>query len=92
MILALYWNNVFRCHYKGLEFFINKECVTCHQGVNLGGQTYHPFGVIEKPGASVLPPDDKGRFAVTKTASDEYVFRGSPLRNVAITAAAVPHQ
>src|SRR5690554_4434415 len=29
--------------------------------------------------------DDKGRFAVTNTASDEYAFRASPLRNVALT-------
>ena len=27
----------------------------------------------------------KGRFAVTKTASDEYVFRVPPLRNVELT-------
>ena len=31
----------------------------------------------------MLPAADKGRFAVTKTASDEYVFRAAPLRNVA---------
>jgi cytochrome c peroxidase len=38
------------------------------------------------PRASILPPGDKGRFAVTKTASDEYVFRAAPLRNVALRA------
>lgn len=27
-----------------------------------------------------------GRFLVTKTAGDEYVFRAAPLRNVALTA------
>ena len=42
--------------------------------------------MIEKPGAEVLPPDDQGRFEVTKTADDQYVFRAAPLRNVAITA------
>ena len=36
--------------------------------------------------AYILPPKDKGRFAVTKTASDEYVFRAGPLRNVALRA------
>lgn len=70
---------------KGMELFIEKGCAECHQGVNIGGETYHPFGVVEKPGASILPPDDKGRFAVTKTVSDEYVFRASPLRNVELT-------
>jgi cytochrome c peroxidase len=29
---------------------------------------------------------DKGRFAITKAASDAYVFRAAPLRNVALTA------
>jgi len=54
--------------------------------VNVGGQDYFPFGVVEKPGAEILPPGDKGRFTVTKTADDEYVFRSPTLRNVALTA------
>lgn len=71
---------------RGLALFVDKGCVSCHSGVNLGGQGYYPFGLIEKPGADILPPDDKGRFAVTETVDDEYVFRASPLRNVAVTA------
>lgn len=69
----------------GLALFINKGCAGCHNGVNVGGGMYAPFGVIERPGADVLPPGDKGRFAVTKTASDEYVFRVPSLRNVVLT-------
>ncbi|WP_305791432.1 cytochrome-c peroxidase [Methyloceanibacter sp. wino2] len=71
---------------EGLALFMNKGCVACHNGVNVGGHGYYPFGVIEKPGSDVLPEDDKGRFAVTKTATDTYVFRASPLRNIALTA------
>ena len=71
---------------QGLELFINKGCTACHSGVNFGGQAYFPFGLIKKPGADILPRGDKGRFAVTKTASDEYVFRAAPLRNIALTA------
>ncbi|WP_305080629.1 cytochrome-c peroxidase [Pusillimonas sp. MFBS29] len=71
---------------NGLGLFINKGCVACHSGINLGGQGYFPFGVIKKPGADILPPGDKGRFTVTNTASDEYVFRAGPLRNIALTA------
>ena len=71
---------------EGLRLFINKGCVACHAGINVGGQGYFPFGVIQKPGAEVLPEDDKGRFTVTETATDEYVFRASPLRNIALTA------
>jgi cytochrome c peroxidase len=70
----------------GLQLFIDKGCSSCHSGVNVGGHGYYPFGLIEKPGAEILPPDDKGRFAVTATVDDEYVFRASPLRNIALTA------
>jgi len=71
---------------KGLALFMDKGCSACHNGVNVGGHGYFPFGLIEKPGADVLPEGDKGRFAVTATIDDEYVFRASPLRNIAVTA------
>ena len=70
----------------GLQLFLDKGCTACHAGVNVGGEGYFPFGLIEKPGAEVLPEGDKGRFAVTETVDDEYVFRASPLRNIALTA------
>lgn len=70
----------------GLRAFIDAGCTACHNGVNVGGQGYFPFGLIEKPGADVLPEGDKGRFVVTETAADEYVFRAAPLRNIAVTA------
>lgn len=70
----------------GLQLFMDKGCASCHSGVNVGGHGYYPFGLIEKPGSEVLPAGDKGRFAVTETADDEYVFRAAPLRNIAITA------
>ncbi len=34
---------------------------------------------------NILPHADKGRFQVTKTVSDEYVFRMPPLRNIELT-------
>jgi cytochrome c peroxidase len=70
----------------GLQIFMDKGCVSCHSGINVGGTGYYPFGLIEKPGADVLPENDKGRFAVTATADDSYVFRAAPLRNIALTA------
>ena len=71
---------------SGLRLFMDKGCVACHNGVNVGGADYYPFGVVERPGAEILPPTDKGRFAVTATADDEYVFRSPTLRNIALTA------
>jgi cytochrome c peroxidase len=70
---------------EGLALFMSKGCAPCHNGVNLGGTGYFPFGVAEKPGAEILPPGDKGRFAVTRTASDEYVFKSPLLRNIELT-------
>lgn len=65
---------------------MDKGCSSCHSGVNIGGHGYYPFGLIEKPGAKMLPVGNKGRFAVTETADDEYVFRAAALRNIALTA------
>ncbi|NOJ50251.1 cytochrome-c peroxidase [Bradyrhizobium sp. WSM 1744] len=71
---------------EGLKLFMETGCSSCHNGINVGGQGYFSFGVIERPSAKLLPASDKGRYAVTKAASDEYVFRAAPLRNVALRA------
>jgi cytochrome c peroxidase len=70
----------------GLKLFMDKGCSACHNGIGVGGGMYAPFGVVEKPGAEFLPPADKGRFTVTKTPSDEYVFKVPTLRNITLTA------
>ena len=71
---------------EGLSLFMSKGCVGCHNGINVGGGQYAAFGVAQKPGWEYLSPDDKGRFQVTATVSDEYVFKVPTLRNVALTA------
>jgi cytochrome c peroxidase len=70
---------------EGLALFIDKGCVACHGGVNVGGADYFPFGVVEAPSDAIRPPTDEGRFKITNTASDKYVFRSPTLRNVALT-------
>ncbi|QSV46335.1 cytochrome-c peroxidase [Geobacter benzoatilyticus] len=70
---------------QGLALFLDKGCVACHSGINVGGTGYFPFGVREDPGPEVRPVDDTGRFKVTNTSADKYVFRSPSLRNVAIT-------
>lgn len=70
---------------QGLAIFMSKGCAGCHSGVNIGGEMYAPFGVVKKPGADILPPEDKGRFKITKTDSDKYVFKVPSLRNVELT-------
>jgi cytochrome c peroxidase len=71
---------------KGLALFMDDGCSSCHNGINVGGGMYAPFGIIELPGADLLPPADKGRFAITRTVGDEYVFKVPTLRNIALTA------
>lgn len=70
----------------GLKLFMDKGCSSCHNGVNLGGGAYFPFGVVHAPVDAVRPAGDHGRFAVTKSQGDDYVFRAAPLRNIAVTA------
>lgn len=70
---------------QGLQLFVDKGCVTCHNGINVGGGQYAQFGAVEKPDPKILPPADRGRITVTNQPEDAYVFRVSPLRNVAVT-------
>ena len=71
---------------QGLKIFVDNGCSACHNGINVGGGMYAPFGVAQKPGWEFLPPDDRGRFTVTKTVSDDYVFKVPTLRNIELTA------
>jgi len=71
---------------EGLSLFMDRGCAACHAGTNFGGENYYPFGLVKRPGADILPPGDKGRFMVSGTATDEYVFRAAPLRNIELTA------
>ncbi|MEE8192009.1 MAG: cytochrome-c peroxidase [Gemmatimonadales bacterium] len=71
---------------EGLALFVEQGCAGCHDGINVGGGGYFPFGVVEKPNPDILPPGDKGRYAVTSSEADEYVFRSPTLRNVELTA------
>jgi len=69
---------------EGLALFIDKGCADCHGGVNMGGSDYYPFGVVEKPTAEITA-GDTGRFKVTNTEKDQYVFKSPSLRNIELT-------
>lgn len=70
---------------EGLTMFMGKGCTACHNGVNVGGGGYFPFGMVQRPDADILPPGDHGRFTVTRTESDDYVFKAPTLRNIHLT-------
>ena len=69
---------------EGLRLFIDKGCAGCHGGINMGGQGYFPFGVVERPAEEIIA-GDVGRFKVTGVKSDEYVFKAPSLRNIELT-------
>ncbi len=69
---------------KGLSLFMEQGCADCHGGVNMGGEDYFSFGVVERPATDVMG-SDKGRFTVTQSTDDEYVFKAPSLRNINLT-------
>lgn len=69
----------------GLALFIDKGCATCHQGVNLGGDDYHPFRVIRTPGTEGQPESIQC-FSVVEDDGTQYLFRAGTLRNITLTA------
>jgi cytochrome c peroxidase len=68
---------------EGLKLFIEKGCVSCHNGVAVGGGMFQKFGVV-KP-YPYQDPNDLGRYNVTKNEADKYVYKVPSLRNVTRT-------
>lgn len=66
---------------KGYELFQTKGCISCHHGVNIGGNMYNRFGVYEDAKTTNL-----GRYNVTHKERDKYFFKVPTLRNIAKTA------
>lgn len=66
----------------GLDLFMNKGCIRCHNGPLLGGMLYQKVGLY----APYKNTADTGRFIVTKDENDKYVFKVASLRNVTLTA------
>jgi cytochrome c peroxidase len=64
---------------SGLALFQQRGCISCHNGVLLGGDHFAGFSHVEGG-------EDIGRAEVTGMDGDRYVFRVAPLRNVALTA------
>lgn len=71
----------------GYRLFKDNGCVSCHQGVNLGGNMYQKFGIIGNYFADrgSLTPADLGRFNITKDQQDTHTFKVPSLRNITLT-------
>lgn len=71
---------------EGYRLFQEYGCVSCHQGVNIGGNMYQPIGFMEdffvhRP----VTKEDLGRYNVTQLDYNKYQFKVPTLRNIAIT-------
>jgi cytochrome c peroxidase len=67
---------------KGFLKFVEVGCPTCHVGPLVGGTMFQKLGK-EKPWPN---QKDKGRSTVTKSPSDDMMFRVAQLRNIEHTA------
>lgn len=70
---------------EGLELFMGTGCSSCHSGVNLGGNDYHPFRVVRLKGTEDQP-ETAACFTVEESDGAQYLFRAGSLRNIALTA------
>jgi cytochrome c peroxidase len=72
---------------NGLNLFIEEGCTTCHIGPLLGGNMFQKFGKYgdywEYTKSETI---DKGKFMVTESETDMYVFKVPSLRNIEKTA------
>ena len=70
----------------GYARFKSYGCVSCHQGINVGGNMYQKFGAMRElaPGAAMAA--ELGRYELTRREADRHMLRVPSLRNVALTA------
>ncbi len=73
---------------EGYRLFKAFGCVSCHQGMNIGGNMYQKLGVMAPyfTHRGHITRADQGRFNVTGDPNDLYMFKVPSLRNVALTA------
>ncbi|OQK18652.1 cytochrome B6 [Methyloprofundus sedimenti] len=73
---------------EGYRLFKQYGCISCHQGVAVGGNLYQRFGVMGDYFADRghITAADLSRFQVTQNEQDKYVFKVPSLRNIDLTA------
>lgn len=73
---------------QGYRLFKAYGCVSCHQGMNLGGNLYQKVGLMGDyfRDRGNVTNADLGRYNVTQDEADKFVFRVPSLRNVALTS------
>lgn len=72
----------------GYRLFKELGCVSCHQGVNVGGNLYEKMGVMEDyfVARGNVTRADLGRYNQTGIEEQRFEFKVPSLRNIALTA------
>lgn len=68
---------------EGFTTFKELGCISCHNGMNIGGNMYQMSGLI------IPYPQDKpinGRFDITSRERDKNIYKVPSLRNIELTA------
>lgn len=66
----------------GYQLFKSSGCIACHNGINIGGNSYQKMGLVE-PYKANSPA--QGRSAVTGNDADRFNFKVPTLRNIELT-------
>lgn len=66
---------------NGYQLFKDYGCISCHNGINIGGNLLQKIGTIEEYNTS-----DFGLYNITNNKEDKFYFKASSLRNVELTA------
>jgi cytochrome c peroxidase len=67
---------------KGLSVFMQRGCIACHMGPEVGGASFQKVGVMY-PWPNQI---DQGRAGITHFPADRMVFKVPSLKNIAETA------
>ncbi len=68
---------------RGYRLFKTLGCATCHNGINIGGNSFQKMGLIFPYPWKESFPD---RYHITGTPDDKNVYKVPTLRNIALTA------
>ena len=73
---------------RGYQLFKSYGCISCHQGINVGGNLFQKLGLFGDyfTADEVVSEANLGRYNITGNEDDRYVFKVPSLRNVAVTA------
>jgi len=76
-------DNLTELEFKGYKLFKRLGCATCHNGINIGGNSYQKIGSIYP---YIWIPNSPDRYSITKREEDKNVYRVPTLRNITLTA------